>query len=65
MAANYTAITITIFLNVIGSYCWRLDCFLTPKKYTAPKNSASMLHVVTGNAKNMNLKTKYQGLCRA
>ena len=46
MAANYTASANTIFLNVVGS-------FFLPKKYTASKNSTSMLHVVTGNAKNM------------
>ena len=53
MAANYTASTVTIFLNVVGSYFWRLNGFLIQKKYTASYNSTSMLHVVTGNAKNM------------
>ena len=53
MAANYTASTITIFLNVVGSYFWRLNSFLIQKKYTASKNSTSMLYVVTKNAKNM------------
>ena len=53
MAANHTASTITVFLNVVGSYFWRLDSFLIEKNYTASKNSTSMLHVVTGNAKNM------------
>ena len=53
MAANYTASTITIFLNVVGSYAWRLNSFLIQKNYTASKNSTTMLHVVTGNAKNM------------
>ena len=53
MAANYTASTVTIFLNVVGSYFWRLNSFLIQKNYTASNNSTSMLHVVTGNAKNM------------
>ena len=53
MAANYTASTITIFLNVVGSYFWRLYNFLIQKKYTASKNATSMLHVVPGDAKNM------------
>ena len=53
MAANYSASTITIFLNAVGSYVWRLNSFLIQKKYTASKNSTSMLHVVTGDAKNM------------
>ena len=53
MAGNYTASTITIFLNVVGGYFWRLNTFLIEKKYTASKNSTSMLHVVTVNAKNM------------
>ena len=50
MAANYAASTITI-TNVVGSYFWRLNSFLIPKKYkyTTSKNSTSMLHVVTGN----------------
>ena len=52
MAVNYTARTITIFLNVVGSYFWRLNSFLVQKNYTALKNSTSMLHVVPGNAKN-------------
>ena len=51
MAANYTASTITIFLNVVGSYFWRLYIFLIQKNYTASQNPTSMLHVVTGNAK--------------
>ena len=53
MAANYTTSTITIFLNVVGSYFWRLNSFLIQKNYTASKNSTSMLHVVTGDAKQM------------
>ena len=53
MAANYTASTITVFLNVVGSFFWRLYSFLIETNYTASKNSTSMLHVVTGNAKNM------------
>ena len=53
MAANYTASTITIFQNVVGSYFWRLNSFLIQENYTASKNSTSMLHVVTRNAKNM------------
>ena len=53
MAANYTASTVTIFLNVVGSYFWRLSSFLIQKNYTASNNSTSMLHVFTGNAKNM------------
>ena len=52
MAANYTASTITIFLNVVGSCFWRLNSFLTQKNYIESKNPTSMLHVVTGNAKN-------------
>ena len=32
MAGNYTASTITIFLNVVGSYFWRLNTFLIEKK---------------------------------
>ena len=31
MAANYTASTITIFLNVEGSFFWRLNSFLIQK----------------------------------
>ena len=53
MAANYTASTITIFLNFVGIYFWRLHSFLIQRNYTASKNSTSMFHVVTGNAKNM------------
>ena len=53
MAANYTASTITIFLNVVESYFWRLNDFLIQKNYTASKNSISMLHVATGDANNM------------
>ena len=53
MTANYTANTITIFLNVVESYFLRLIRFLIQKNYTASKNSTSMLHVVTGNEKNM------------
>ena len=53
MAANYAASTITIFLNVVGSYFWRLYSFVIQKNYTASQNPTSMLHVVTGNAKNM------------
>ena len=53
MAGNYTGSTITIFLNVVGSYFWRLNGFLIQKNYTASKNSTSMLHVVTGNSKNV------------
>ena len=53
MAANYTESTVTIFLNVVGSYFWRLNSFLIQKNYTAPNNSTSMLHVVTENVKNM------------
>ena len=53
MAVNYTARTITIFLNVVGSNFWRLNSFLVQQNYTALKNSTSMLHVVPGNAKNM------------
>ena len=53
MAANYTASTITIFLNAVGSYVWRLNSFLNQKNYTASNNSTSMLHVITGNAENM------------
>ena len=53
MAANYTASTITIFLNAVGSYFWRLNKFLIQKKLYSIKNSTSILHVVTGNAKNM------------
>ena len=32
MAANYTASTKTIFLNVVGSYFWRLNSLLIQKK---------------------------------
>ena len=32
MAANYTASTITIFLNAVGSYFWRLNSFLIHNK---------------------------------
>ena len=53
MAANYTASIITIFLNVVESYFWRLNSFLIQKNYTASKNTTSLLHVVTENAKNM------------
>ena len=53
MAANYTASTITIFLNVVGSYFWRSNSFLTQTNYTASENSTSMLHIITGNVKNM------------
>ena len=57
MAANYTASTITIFLNVVVlSYFWRLNSFLIQKHNAASKNSTSMLHVVTGNAKKMIIK---------
>ena len=35
------------------SYFWRLNSFLIQTNYTASNNSTSMLHVVTGNAKNM------------
>ena len=60
MAANYTASIITIFLNVVGSYVLRLNSFLIQKYYTASKNSTSMLHVVTGNAKKYDyLKTTH------
>ena len=52
MAANHTASTINISLNLVGSYFWRLNSFLIQKKYTPSKNSTSMLHIVTGNAKN-------------
>ena len=31
MAANYTASTITIFLNVVGRFFWRLNSFLIQK----------------------------------
>ena len=55
MANNNTASTITIFLNVVVilGYFWHLNSFVIQKHYTASKNSTSMLHVVTGNAKNM------------
>ena len=53
MAANYTASTITIFINVVGYYFWRLNSFLIQKNYTASKNTTFILHAVTGNAKNM------------
>ena len=53
MTANYTANNITIFLNVVGRYFWRLNSFLMQKNYTASNNSTSMLHVVTRNAKHM------------
>ena len=53
MAANYTASTVNIFLNVVEIYFWLLNSFLTQKNYTASNNSTSMLHVVTGNAKNV------------
>ena len=59
MAVNYTESTITIFLNVVGSYFWRFNSFLVQKNYTASKNSTSMLHVVTGNAKNMIIKKQH------
>ena len=59
MAVNYTARTITIFLNVVGSYFWRLSSFLVQKNYTALKNSTSMLHEVPGNAKNMIYKKQH------
>ena len=54
MAVNYTASTITIFLNVVVSYCWRLNSFLIQKNYTTSKDSTSILHVVlvTGKAKH-------------
>ena len=55
MAANYTASTITIFLNVAGSYFWRLNSFLIQNNYTASKNSTSMVHLFTGYAKNMTI----------
>ena len=51
MAANYTASTITIFLNVVGSYFWRLNRL--QKNTQHQKNSTPMLYVVTRNAKNM------------
>ena len=51
MAVDYTASTITIFLNVVGSYFWRLNSFLVQKNYTASKNSTPMLHVVPGMQK--------------
>ena len=38
MAANYTASTITIFLNDVGSYFWGLNSFLIPKNHTAKLN---------------------------
>ena len=53
MATNYTASNVTIFLNVVGSYFWCLNSFLIQKNYTASNNPTSMLHVVTGNVKNM------------
>ena len=59
MAVNYTESTITIFLNVVRSYFWRFNSFLVQKNYTALKNSTSMLHVVTGNAKNMIIKKQH------
>ena len=59
MAVNYTASTITIFLNVVGSYFWSLNSFLVQKNYTASKNSTSMLHVVPGIAKNMIIKKQH------
>ena len=59
MAANYTASTITIFLNVVGSYFWRLYSFLIQKNYTASKNATSMLHVAPEKAKYDYLKTTY------
>ena len=59
MAVNYTASTITIFLNVVGSYFWRLNSFLVQKNYTASKNSTSMLYVVPGNANNMIIKKQH------
>ena len=45
MAANNTASTITVFLKevIFGAYI----------VFYIKKNSTSMLHVVTGNAKNM------------
>ena len=52
MAANYTASTITISLNVVGSYFWRPIGFLIQQNFTVSKNSTAMLHVATGNAKN-------------
>ena len=33
MAANYTASTITIFLNIVGSKFWRLNSFLMQKNF--------------------------------
>ena len=59
MAANYTASTITIFLNAIGSYFWRLNEFLIHKKLYGIKYSTSILHVVTGNPKNMIIKKQH------
>ena len=58
MAVNYTASTITIFLNIVR-YFWRLNSFLVQKNYTASKNSTSMLHVVPGSAKNMIIKKQH------
>ena len=59
MAANYTASTITIFLNIVGSYFLRLYSFLIQKKYTTSKNATSMLHVVPGDAKNMIIQKQH------
>ena len=59
MAVNYTKSTITIFLNVVGSYFLRFNSFLVQKNYTASKNSTSMSHVVPLNAKNMIIKKQH------
>ena len=53
MAANYTENSVFFSLNVVVSYFWRPNT----KKIHNIKNSTSMLHVVTRNAKNDYLKT--------
>ena len=50
MAANYTASTINIFLNVVGSSFLRLNSFLIQKNTQHQKTP--MINVVTGNANN-------------
>ena len=58
MAVNYTARTITIFLNVVGSNFWRLNSFLVQQNYTALKKLNFHVTCSSGECKKYDLKKK-------